>query len=120
VRHLLLPPKSTSLPPRADVAPLFEPSAAAIIETIEDQIHAATKPISVIFHLLCLLRLLNEIQTVFLVGGFAASEWLFARLQTHLQLAGLEFSRPDSHTYVVLNQQKETIRVTGDWDFKQG
>jgi len=66
----------------SDVAPLFEPSAAAIIEAIEEQRDAA----------------IREISTVFLVGGFAASEWLFARLRTHLGSLNLNFSRPDSHT----------------------
>ncbi|KAJ8585540.1 hypothetical protein M405DRAFT_705987, partial [Rhizopogon salebrosus TDB-379] len=66
----------------SDVAPLFEPSATAIIEAIEEQCYVATKPIS----------------TVFLVGGFAASEWLFTRLQSHMTSLGLNFSRPDSHT----------------------
>lgn len=66
----------------SDVATLFEPSAAAIIEAIEEQCHAATKTIS----------------TVFLVGGFAASEWLFIRLQNHLRPLGFGFCRPDSHT----------------------
>jgi hypothetical protein len=66
----------------SDVATLFEPSAAAIIETIEEQHHVATKTIS----------------TVFLVGGFAASEWLFTRLQNHLRPLGFNFCRPDSHT----------------------
>ncbi|KAG2073742.1 hypothetical protein BDR04DRAFT_1127075 [Suillus decipiens] len=66
----------------SDVATLFEPSATAIIDAIEEQRHAATKTIS----------------TVFLVGGFAASEWLFMKLQSHLRPLGLDFCRPDSHT----------------------
>ncbi|KAG1792831.1 uncharacterized protein HD556DRAFT_1432493 [Suillus plorans] len=66
----------------SDVAALFEPSAAAIIEAIEEQRHAAARTIS----------------TVFLVGGFAASDWLFIKLQNHLRPLGLDFCRPDSHT----------------------
>ncbi|KAG2129869.1 uncharacterized protein EDB93DRAFT_1095170 [Suillus bovinus] len=66
----------------SDVATLFEPSAVAIIEAIEEQRHAATRTIN----------------TVFLVGGFAASEWLFLRLQDHLKPLGFDFCRPDSHT----------------------
>lgn len=97
------------IPLSSDVAPLFEPSAAAIIEAIEEQRDTATKTISVRFHLLCLLRLLNEPQTVFLVGGFAASEWLFVRLQNHLKSLNLNFSRPDSHTCVVfIPERKQT------------
>ncbi|KAG2153166.1 hypothetical protein DEU56DRAFT_868614 [Suillus clintonianus] len=66
----------------SDVAKLFEPSAVGIIEAIEKQRNTATKTIS----------------TVFLVGGFAASEWLFLRLQNHLRPLELSFCRPDSHT----------------------
>lgn len=91
-----------SFPPRSDVAPLFEPSAEAIIEAIEEQRDAAIKNISVRFPSLYMLHLPNEAQTVFLVGGFAASEWLFARLRNHLGSLDLNFSRPDSHTCVVI------------------
>ncbi|KAG1830176.1 hypothetical protein EV424DRAFT_1315773 [Suillus variegatus] len=66
----------------SDVAALFEPSAGAIIDAIEEQRHAAARTIS----------------TVFLVGGFAASDWLFTKLQNHLRPLGLDFCRPDSHT----------------------
>lgn len=41
-----------------------------------------------------------RLQQALLVGGFAASPWLFARLKVLLQLVGLELSRPDNHTYV--------------------
>jgi hypothetical protein len=40
-------------------------------------------------------------QTVFLVGGFAASDWLFMELQEYLQPLGISFSRPDGHLCVV-------------------
>ncbi|EGN92781.1 hypothetical protein SERLA73DRAFT_116909 [Serpula lacrymans var. lacrymans S7.3] len=68
--------------PGADVATLFEPSVTAIINAIEQQRRSATKPIDAIF----------------LVGGFAASDWLFSRLQAHIQPLNLMFCRPDSHT----------------------
>ncbi|KAG0700084.1 hypothetical protein DFH29DRAFT_1080902 [Suillus ampliporus] len=66
----------------SDVATLFEPSAEAIIEAIEEQRRVATKTIS----------------TVFLVGSFAASEWLFIRLQNHLRSLDLNFCRPAIYT----------------------
>ncbi|KAH7912713.1 hypothetical protein BJ138DRAFT_1228277 [Hygrophoropsis aurantiaca] len=65
-----------------DVATLFEPSVKAIIDAVEIQRQTASK----------------EIRIVFLVGGFAASNWLFAKLQAHMQTIGVEFCRPDSHT----------------------
>ncbi|KAH7912709.1 hypothetical protein BJ138DRAFT_1228273 [Hygrophoropsis aurantiaca] len=64
-----------------DVAALFEPSIQGILEAIDKQRKAAQIPISFIF----------------LVGGFAASDWLFTSLQTQLQSFGISFCRPDSH-----------------------
>lgn len=39
-------------------------------------------------------------KSVFLVGGFAASDWLFTKLKDSLEPFGLTFCRPDSHVYV--------------------
>jgi hypothetical protein len=61
------------------MAKLFEPSIVDIVAAVHKQIKASKIPISAIF----------------LVGGFAASHWLFARLQTLLEPLGLTFSRPD-------------------------
>ena len=35
---------------------------------------------------------------VFLVGGFAASPWLFGQLKERLEPLGFRISRPDNHT----------------------
>ncbi|KZP20070.1 hypothetical protein FIBSPDRAFT_546789 [Athelia psychrophila] len=67
--------------PGTEVAALFEPSADSIIEAIDKQRNSASKPIAAIF----------------LVGGFAASDWLFSKLQAHLTQVGIMFSRPDNH-----------------------
>ncbi|KAG2750703.1 hypothetical protein P692DRAFT_20847281 [Suillus brevipes Sb2] len=64
-----------------DVADLFEPSIEAIIKAFEQQSRVASSPIS----LVCL------------VGSFAASDWLFARLQEYFLPLGIRFYRPDSH-----------------------
>jgi hypothetical protein len=64
-----------------DVAKLFEPSISSIIEAFETQRKAAGTPITF----------------VFFVGGFAASDWMFAKLQAHFQSLGISFSRPDNH-----------------------
>ncbi|PBK65399.1 hypothetical protein ARMSODRAFT_1022208 [Armillaria solidipes] len=64
-----------------DVANFFEPSIASIIKVIDAQRFASSKTVS----------------TVFLVGGFAASYWLFLKLQEHMTPLGISFSRPDSH-----------------------
>ncbi|KAG1721510.1 uncharacterized protein EDB91DRAFT_1176212 [Suillus paluster] len=64
-----------------DIADLFEPSIKAIIEAFEQQMRAASTPVNF----------------VFLVGGFAASDWLFAKLQEYFQPLGISFCRPDAH-----------------------
>ncbi|KZP28402.1 hypothetical protein FIBSPDRAFT_817256 [Athelia psychrophila] len=67
--------------PGTEVAALFEPSVQSIIEAIDKQRSNAYKPVA----------------AVFLVGGFAASDWLFTKLQAHLTQLGIALSRPDSH-----------------------
>ncbi|PCH36686.1 hypothetical protein WOLCODRAFT_109029 [Wolfiporia cocos MD-104 SS10] len=65
-----------------DVASFFDPSIRAIIDTIELQ----RQDIS------------PQLSAIFLVGGFAASPWLFSQLQIALSKIGLNVSRPDRHT----------------------
>ncbi|EIW80580.1 hypothetical protein CONPUDRAFT_105634 [Coniophora puteana RWD-64-598 SS2] len=65
-----------------DVATLFEPSIQSVVEAVEKQ--SSSSPI-IISH-------------VFLVGGFAASDYLFKQLQSRLSATGLSVCRPDSHT----------------------
>lgn len=43
---------------------------------------------------------LNIVQTVIMVGGFAASDWLFSSVRTELEKMGLTVYRPDGHVYV--------------------
>ncbi|KAG6918266.1 hypothetical protein DXG01_015640 [Tephrocybe rancida] len=64
-----------------DVSTFFEPSIICIVECIIKQRKSSSKPIN----------------SVFLVGGFAASDWLFSQLKSSLEPLGLSFSRPDSH-----------------------
>ncbi|OCH89886.1 hypothetical protein OBBRIDRAFT_755931 [Obba rivulosa] len=65
-----------------DVASLFEPSVAGIKEAIRRQCQSTQTPIS----------------KGLLVGGFAASPWLFKKLQVFATEVGLDLSRPDTHT----------------------
>ncbi|KAG6369907.1 hypothetical protein JVT61DRAFT_13374 [Boletus reticuloceps] len=58
--------------PGTDVATLFEPSAAAIIDAVENQRRLATKPIQRTSTLDRSTRRLTTAQSIFLVGGFAA------------------------------------------------
>ena len=41
-----------------------------------------------------------EIQAIFLVGGFAASDWLYSQLKEQLAPLDLAVLRPDTHVYV--------------------
>ncbi|KAK0196216.1 hypothetical protein F5146DRAFT_319918 [Armillaria mellea] len=63
------------------VATFFEPSVKAIIEAVTDQMREASRNVS----------------TIVLVGGFAASDWLFSQLQQELGPRGLSICRPDGH-----------------------
>lgn len=65
----------------SDVASFFEPSVNCIVDAIAEQSQKARKPI----------------KSVFLVGGFAASDWLFAELKEACNQMGLGVLRPDSH-----------------------
>ena len=49
-------------------------------------------------------HLLTLFKSVFLVGGFAASEWLFSNLRRHFEALNVSICRPDSHVYVPLKR----------------
>ncbi|KAF9444526.1 hypothetical protein P691DRAFT_736323 [Macrolepiota fuliginosa MF-IS2] len=63
-----------------DVASFFEPSIQCIIDGVLTQRRTSHKPIS----------------NVFLVGGFAASDYLFKRVKEGLEPYGLQIFRPDT------------------------
>ncbi|KAF8972184.1 hypothetical protein BDZ97DRAFT_1650258 [Flammula alnicola] len=64
------------------VANLFEPSVDAAVNCIKAQIDASN----------------GMIRSVFLVGGYAASPWLFGQLQERLRPLQITVSRPDTQT----------------------
>ncbi|KAL4245026.1 hypothetical protein ABKN59_002860 [Abortiporus biennis] len=64
------------------VAEFFEPSVHAILEAAKTQIAESENPI----------------RFAFLVGGFAASPYLYARLKKLLERVEIELCRPDNHT----------------------
>lgn len=82
---------------------LFEPSVMAIIEAVRKQCDSLTgeAPVSRL-HCPREALVLTVRQTAFLVGGFAASPWLFARLEAALKTQNIQVCRPDHHTYVCL------------------
>ncbi|KAJ6626671.1 hypothetical protein B0H10DRAFT_1998098 [Mycena sp. CBHHK59/15] len=67
--------------PGADVAGFFRPSLDAMVHAIARQQAVAHAPVS----------------SVLLVGGFAASDWLYSELKVAVKSLGLELSRPDSY-----------------------
>ncbi|KAJ7593305.1 hypothetical protein C8J56DRAFT_779532 [Mycena floridula] len=65
-----------------EVADLFEPSVQAAFMAIKAQVEASN----------------GLINSVFLVGGYAASAWLFGQLQARLAPMNISVSRPDTQT----------------------
>ncbi|PPQ84845.1 hypothetical protein CVT25_004984, partial [Psilocybe cyanescens] len=65
----------------SDVASFFEPSIQCIVESIKKQ-RAESE---------------TQIASVFLFGGFAASDWLFVNLKARLSDDTLDICRPDRH-----------------------
>ncbi|KAF9817090.1 hypothetical protein IEO21_03672 [Rhodonia placenta] len=67
-----------------NVASFFQPAIDAIVNAVREQQQAAPDT--------------SRPKMVLLVGGFAASPWLFSRLQSASHGMGLNISRPDRHT----------------------
>ncbi len=87
---------------RKEVASFFEPSIKCIIDGVLSQRRIAYASISVsafvpssINFRYCTVSYLSG-QTVFLVGGFAASDYLFKRVKEGLESHGLQVYRPDT------------------------
>jgi hypothetical protein len=87
---------------RPDMVTLFEPSIVTILDAIKRQIDTASARITVSkpCETSPFLSHTTPRQAVLIVGGFAASYWVFSKLQTHLQGQGVRFVRPDGHLYV--------------------
>ncbi|KAJ7652890.1 hypothetical protein B0H17DRAFT_1101242 [Mycena rosella] len=68
--------------PASDVRKFFEPSIAAVVAAVREQ---------------CISALGTRISSVFLVGGFAANDWLFSELKSRLAPLRLDLVRPDTH-----------------------
>ncbi|KAK0196207.1 hypothetical protein F5146DRAFT_1028844 [Armillaria mellea] len=62
----------------SDVASFFEPSAASILREIDNQ----------------RLKAKRSVSSIFLVGGFAESTWLFLKMREHVEPSGVSLSRP--------------------------
>lgn len=66
----------------SEVAELFEPSIEALVISIRAQVEASQ----------------GRVRSVWLVGGFAASPWLFEQLKERLAPLRVAVSRPDTQT----------------------
>ena len=86
---------------RTDVAQFFQPTIDCIVRAVLEQKSSAYETISVSFKMLffkyCFLNHPLYFQHVVLVGGFAASDWLFYKLHDLLAPVGLNVVRPDNH-----------------------
>ena len=86
---------------RVEVAELFEPSIEAAVASIRAQIEASQGVVRVRSFSPVLAEMITDVyQSVWLVGGFAASPWLFSQLQERLAPLRVTVSRPDSQTLV--------------------
>ncbi|KZT22437.1 hypothetical protein NEOLEDRAFT_1071368 [Neolentinus lepideus HHB14362 ss-1] len=64
-----------------EVSGFFDPSLDAMLDAIQEQRREG-----------------GDIKTIFLVGGFAANDYLFGKLRGELAGIGVEISRPDGYT----------------------
>ncbi|KAK2462939.1 hypothetical protein APHAL10511_005137 [Amanita phalloides] len=65
----------------SQVAEFFDPAVKRIIQAIEGQCRTSSVPI----------------KAVFMVGGFAHSEYLFSELNEHFRMRDIEILRPDAY-----------------------
>jgi hypothetical protein len=83
-----------------EVADLFMPSLEAAVASIRAQIDASGGIVKVSLpkFFISIVSKLYFCQSVWLVGGFAASPFLFKQLQERLTPLNVTVSRPDSQT----------------------
>ena len=83
-----------------DIAQFFQPSIDCIVKAVLEQKNSAHKTISVSIFSSVFKRFpihLPYFQHVVLVGGFAASDWLFSKVYESLTPLGLNIVRPENH-----------------------
>lgn len=90
---------------RSDVGLFFKPSIDCIVKAVLDQQKTAHKPIFVsVLPFPVYLRPSGHqqrcVKHVVLVGGFAASDYMFKEVETALSPAKLNIVRPENHVCV--------------------
>lgn len=89
------------IPLSSVIASFFEPSIQCIVNGVMEQQRLSTKPVTVSFYVVPLSRIikLTGLETVFLVGGFSASDYLFSELEKRLTPRGFSVCRPDPYLW---------------------
>ena len=86
---------------RTDIAGFFQPSIDCIVKAVLQQKNSAQKTISVSlcasFFKYIFPNHVLYFQHVVLVGGFAASDWLYSKVQELLSPLGLNIVRPENN-----------------------
>ncbi|KAJ3522838.1 hypothetical protein NMY22_g11713 [Coprinellus aureogranulatus] len=77
-----------------DVAGWFEPSVRCVVEGVCEMRRVAHR----------------QMTHVVLVGGFAASDWLFERVKEGLKVHGMNVVRPENHVYVPIPSSSSLSR----------
>ena len=84
------------------MASFFKPSIQCIIDSVQEQRKKAHKKFTVSINYFLFInagRLFDIVdwQHVVLVGGFAASDWLYKKVSEALKEKGFSVVRPDHH-----------------------
>ena len=86
---------------RTDIAGFFQPSIDCIVNAVRQQKNSARKTISVSlcasFFKYLFPNYVLYFQHVVLVGGFAASDWLYSKVHESLSPLGLNIVRPENN-----------------------
>ena len=82
------------------MAKFFQPTVTAISQAVLRQRTQAKPNVSVSILPEVWSHALTKLQCVFLVGGFAASPFLYTQLCESLEPLRFEVCRPDSHMFV--------------------
>ncbi|KAF8621250.1 hypothetical protein AX15_007934, partial [Amanita polypyramis BW_CC] len=78
-----------------EIAAFFEPSVQGIIQIIEDRCKKSITPI----------------KTIYMVGGFAQSNYLFTKLDQHFKTRNMKILRPDAYLNKAVAEGSVSFRI---------
>ncbi|KAJ3513953.1 hypothetical protein NMY22_g14895 [Coprinellus aureogranulatus] len=97
-----------------EVAKFFAPSVKCIVDVIKQQKANSRYPIKVfVAPPLPSRALTDRFKTVFMVGGFSASQWLYQNVQEAIEPLGITVSRPDTHVNKAVSNGAVSYYVDG-------